>query len=133
VRWKNASVLIRLESAASEGFAAAADGRLHGAFGPAVGLLLEADHFRRKLSRGAELRKVDELPALDLSAVAEVEIFSERVVLPPAGVVDGRSAPDAGRPVEVHEPSAAVAGGVLDDEVPVEKIAWLWSTARRFG
>ena len=97
------------------------DGGLHRALGPAVGLLLEADHFRRKLGRGAELRQVDELPALDLAAVAEIEVFGERVVLPAAGVVDGGAAPDAGRAVEVHEPAAAVAGGVLDDEVAVEE------------
>ena len=60
------------------------------ALGPAVGLLLEGDHLRRQLGRGAELREVDELPALELAAVAEVEVFGERVVLPAAAVVDVR-------------------------------------------
>src|SRR4051794_26514441 len=86
-----------------------------------MGLLLEGDHLRRKLCGGGVLREIDELPPFDLAAIAEVEIFGERVMLPPAAVVDGGTAPDAGGAVEVHEASAAVAGGVLDDEMPVEK------------
>ena len=97
------------------------DAGLGAALGPAVGLLLEADHLGRQLGGGGVLRQVDELPALDLGAVAEVQIFGERVVLPAAGVVDGGAAPDAGGAVEVHEPAGAVAGRVLDDEVAVEE------------
>ena len=89
--------------------------------GPAVGLLLVADHLRRQLRRGRVLRQVDELPALELGAVAQVQIFGQRVVLPAAGIVDGGPTPDAGRAVEVHESAAAVAGGVLDHEVAVEE------------
>ena len=63
----------------------------------------------------------DEPPAAQLRAVAEIEILGERVVLPAAGVVDGRPAPDAGRAVEVEEAPAAVAAAVLEDEMAVEQ------------
>ena len=97
------------------------DAGLGAALGPAVGLLLEADHLRRQLGRGRVLGQVDELPALELGPVAQVQVFGQRVVLPAAGVVDRGAAPDAGGAVEVHEPAAAVAGRVLDDEVAVEE------------
>jgi len=86
-----------------------------------VGLLLEADHLRGQFRGSAELREVDELPALDLCAVAEVEVLGEGILLPPAGIVDGGAAPHASRPVKVHEPPAAVSRGVFDDKVPVEE------------
>src|SRR2546430_17669960 len=86
-----------------------------------MGLLLEGDHFRRQFCRGGVLREVDELPAFAVASIAQVEIFGERVMLPTAAIIDGRAAPDAGGAVEVHEASTAVAGGVLDHEMPIEE------------
>ena len=62
-----------------------------------------------------------EPPAAQLRAVAEVEIFGQRVVLPAAGVVDRGAPPDAGRAVEVEEAAGAVAPAVLEHEVRVEQ------------
>src|SRR5579871_5877585 len=97
------------------------DGRLHASLGPAMRLLLEADHFGRKLGRGAELRQINELPSLHLCAVGKIEVFGEGVMLPPAGIVDCLTPPDSCRAVEVHESPAAIAGSVLDDEMPIEE------------
>src|SRR4051794_26222047 len=97
------------------------DARLHRTLRPAVGLLLKGDHLRRKLRRRAKLRKVHELPALKLAAIRKIKVFSERVVLPAATVVDRRAAPHARGAVEMHEPAAAVARGVFDDEMTVEE------------
>ncbi len=62
-----------------------------------------------------------ELPPLQLRAVGQVQILGEGIVLPAAGVLDASSAPHAGRAVEAHEPPAAIAGCVLDHEVPVQQ------------
>jgi len=51
----------------------------------------------------------------------EIEIFGERIVLPAAGLIDRHATPDAGRPVEVEEPPAAIAAAVLEHEVSVEE------------
>src|SRR3712207_7858805 len=45
----------------------------------------------------------------ELRAVAQVEIFGQRVVLPPAAALDRLAAPDPGRSVEVEEAAGAVA------------------------
>ena len=53
--------------------------------------------------------QVDEPPALQLRAVAEVGILGQRVVLPAAGVVDHPPPQDARGAVEVEEQPAAGA------------------------
>ena len=78
-------------------------GDLNGAFGPTVLLALEGAHLDRDFGGGDRVVDVDELPALDLGAIGEVEVFGEGVVLPPASIFDGAGAPDPGGPVEVEE------------------------------
>ena len=68
-----------------------------------------------------DVREEMELPSAQLSAIAEVEILGQRVVLPTARIVDRLSAPHAGRTVEVEEVLRAVAPAVFEDEVPVEQ------------
>jgi len=94
---------------------------LDGALGPAVLLALEAVDVHRQLRRHVELVQVEEAPAGQLGAVREVEVLGDRVVLPAAGLGDGPAAPDAGGAVEVEEAAAAVAGGVLDQEMAVQE------------
>ena len=62
-----------------------------------------------------------ELPAPQLSAVAQVQVFGQRVVLPAAAVDDRFAAPDPGGAVEVEEVPRAVAAAVLEHEVRVEQ------------
>ena len=90
------------------------------ALGPAVLLRLEGVHLDRHFGGRDEVRHEQELPALELRAVAEVEVLGERIVLPAARVGDHLAAPDAGGAVEVEERAGAVAAAVLEDEVPVE-------------
>ncbi len=91
------------------------------ALGPAVLLLFEAGDFRRELGGGEEFGEENELPAAELGAVGEIDIFGESVVLPAAGIFDGLFAPSARGAVEVDETSGAVAGGMFDHEVAVEE------------
>ena len=84
-------------------------------------LALEGVHLHRQFGRRHVVGQEDELPALQLGAVAEVEVLGERVVLPAAAVDDRLAPPDAGGAVEVEEAAAAVAAAVLEHEVPVEE------------
>ena len=84
-------------------------------------LHLEAVGLDRQLRGALDRRGVDELPALKLSAITQIGIFGERVVLPAARVRDHRLAQDAGRAVEVEKQPAAEARDVLQHEVAVEQ------------
>ena len=95
--------------------------RLHGTFGPAVLLTLEAAHVARKLRRSRHVGRIDERPAAELCPVAQVHVLRDRVVLPSPRIIDSGSPPHAGCPVEVEEATGAVARGVLDHEVPIEQ------------
>ena len=55
----------------------------------------------------------DELPAGHLRAIAQVEVFRQRIVLPATGFFDAGAAPEAGGAVEIKEASAAAAGGLF--------------------
>ena len=91
------------------------------AFRPAMLLRFEAVHVDRQFRRRHDIGQEDKLPALELRAVAEVEVFGERVVLPATGFSDARFAPESGRAVEIKEASAAAARDLLEEEVAVEK------------
>src|SRR3954471_11198132 len=84
-------------------------------------LRLEGVHLDRHFRRGDYVGHEDEPPALELSPIAEIEILGQRVVLPPAGVVDRDAPPDTGRAVEVEEAAAAIPPAVLEHEVAVEQ------------
>src|ERR1041385_7217921 len=56
-----------------------------------------------------------------LRAVAEVEVFGKRVVLPAARIGNRRAAPDARRAVEIEEQPGSVPATVLEHEVRVEQ------------
>jgi len=95
--------------------------RLHRPLGPAVLLGLEGVHLHRQFAGNLHLGQEEEALALQLGPVAQIQVLGEGVVLPAAGLADGRFTPDAGGAVEVEEAARAVAGGVLDDEVGFEE------------
>ncbi len=97
------------------------DAGLDESLGPARLLGFEGGHFDGQLGRALDLGQVFELPAGHLRAVAEVGVFSERVVLPAAAIGDGLAAPHAGGAVEVEVLAGAGAGAVLQNKVPVEQ------------
>ena len=99
-------------------------GDLRQALGPSRLLHLEAMHLDGQLRGAIEARQVDEAPAFELRAIAEVGIFGEGIVLPAARVVDHGDAQNAGRAVEVEEVAGARARAVLEDEMAVEQHAF---------
>src|SRR5260221_5678437 len=88
---------------------------------PASLLRLELLHFDRHFGRRDQPGHEDELPPAQLRAIAQIEIFRERIVLPAAGVLDCDAAPNAGSAVEIEEASAAMATAVLENEMTVEQ------------
>ena len=81
----------------------------------------EAVHLGGQLGGRDEVGQVNEFPALELGAVAEVEVLGEGVVLPAAAALDAGAPPEAGRAVEIEEAPGAAAGGLLEHEVAVEE------------
>src|SRR5205809_7824463 len=89
--------------------------RLHEPLGPASLLRLKSIDVYGKLGGAFDLREIEKFPTAKLCAIGKVGVFGEGVVLPAAGVGDGRAAPDTGRAVEIEEGAAAGARAVLDD------------------
>src|SRR5579864_6561524 len=87
---------------------------------PPVLLRLERVHVRRQLRRTGKRRQILNPPSRQLGAIAEVEIFRERIVLPAARVTDRAGAEHAGCAVEGEEQTAAVARRLLDDELAAQ-------------
>ena len=106
-------------------------GRLNQAFRPAGLLGLEGIHLHRKLRGALDGRVVHKLPATQLRAVGEVCVLGERVVLPAAGVGDGRAPPHPGRAVEVEEAPGKIPPAVLDNEVSVEQNRFHFGQVRK--
>ncbi len=84
-------------------------------------LRLEGVHLDGQFRGRDQVGHEQELPAAQLRAIAQVEVFGQRVVLPAARVADRRAAPHAGRAVEVEEATRPVARAVLEHEVAVEQ------------
>ena len=61
-----------------------------------------------------------EAPTGQLCAIAQVHVLGERLVRPPARILDAATAPDPGGAVEVEEQPAAHAHGVLQQEMRIE-------------
>src|SRR5215472_9139498 len=95
--------------------------RLNRTFGPAMLLRLEAVHVHRQLGGSDHIRKVNEFPARELGAIAKVEILAQRVRLPASALLDARTSPETGSPIEIEKPPATAARGLLKQEVPVQK------------
>ena len=86
-----------------ENFREQFDRCLDGAFRPAELLALERGVSFRDLRRDDDVGDVFEVPAFQLGAVGEVEVFGEGVGGPAPCILDRAAAPDAGGAVEVEE------------------------------
>src|SRR5207244_9214865 len=62
-----------------------------------------------------------ETPPAKLRAIAEIEVLGERIVLPPAGIVDRFAATHTGRAVEIEESAGPISAAMLEHEVTVEE------------
>src|SRR5690348_3943619 len=79
------------------------EGGLHQALGPARLLGFEGVHLDGQLGGAINFGKINEFPAAKLSAIGEIGVFGERVVLPAAGIFDGGAAPDAAGAIEIEK------------------------------
>ena len=80
---------------------------LRQALSPAELLYLETVNFHRQFGGAIQIRQVHKLPALDLRPITEIGILSERIVLPPARIVDHRLPQNSGSAVEIEEIACA--------------------------
>src|SRR5207248_6931249 len=88
---------------------------------PARLLGFKSSHLNREFSRTFDILQIFELPALQLSAIGKIGIFRKGIVLPPAGIFDGPSAPHSCRPIEIEEDLRPRASAMLEDKVAVEQ------------
>ena len=51
-------------------------------------LRLETIHVYRELGWSNDVRKINELPAGELRPIAQIEVLAQRIVLPPAALLD---------------------------------------------
>ena len=74
-----------------------------------------------KFGRGDHVREEDELPAGELRAITQIEIFGQRVVLPAARLLDADCPPEPGRAVEIEEAAAAAARRLFEQEMAIQE------------
>src|SRR5262245_26255950 len=74
-----------------------------------------------KFGRHDGLGQINEPPTFHLRPVAEVEVFSQCVVVPAPRIRYARFAPDTGGAIEVKKSSAATSSGLFEKEVPIEE------------
>src|SRR4051812_1743695 len=84
-------------------------------------LRLESVHVHGQLSGCDHVCQKDKLPARQLSAIAQVEVLRQRVMLPSPCLFDARFPPQARRAVEVKEASAPAPRRLLQKEMAVEE------------
>ncbi len=82
---------------------------------------LEPVHIDRQLRGSHDIGKENEFPTVQLGAVAQIQVFCERVVLPTASILDARFSPKPGGAVEVEKTAAPAAGSLLQQQVTIQK------------
>ena len=78
-------------------------------------------HLDGQLRRAIQARQVDETPARELRAIAQVGIFGESVMLPAAGVFYSAPPKDACGAVEIEKITGPGSRSVLENEMAVEQ------------
>ncbi len=76
-------------------------------------LRFETVHVDRQFRRGHYVGEKNKFPARQLSAVAKIEIFAKRVMLPAARFLDAGASPETGRAIEIKKASAPAARGLF--------------------
>lgn len=84
------------------------------AFGPPMLLRLEAVHVHGQLRGRDHVGQKHKFPTSKLRAIAKIEIFRKRVVLPTTRVGDARFSPEPGGAVEIEKAAAATARGLFE-------------------
>ena len=120
LRWKNASAFAPGDRCEPSRRRSSSRASLDRPLGPSELLGAERHDVVGELGGDDDVFAVDEAPAGELGAVAEVQVLGQRVVLPAAAVPDGGLAPHAPGAGEVEQPAGRGADAVLDDVVPVQ-------------
>ena len=94
---------------------------LRHALAPPILLCLEGANVERQLGRDDDVGPVDEAPPVELGSIAQVEVFRERIGLPPARPADRVESPNARRAVEIEEATRSGSRNVFDPKVRVQE------------
>src|ERR1051325_8566415 len=80
-------------------------------------LFLISLHLGWQLSRDDHIRKIVKFPAAHLGSIAQVEVFSQSIPLPAAGILNASPAPQSCCPVEIKKEAVLGTDRLLDDEM----------------
>jgi hypothetical protein len=84
-------------------------------------LRLESVHVHWKLSGSHNIGQKNKFPALKLSPIAKIEIFSEGIMLPASTFFNTCAPPEAGGSIEIEKAATPATGGLLEQKMPIEK------------
>src|SRR5205823_6931427 len=84
-------------------------------------LRIEAVDVYRQFSRSYNVSNINDSPARELSAIDEIEILAQRIILPASALFDTGTPPETSRSIEIEKPAAAAARGLLKQKVSVQK------------
>ena len=84
-------------------------------------LRLKPIHVYRQLRGSNDVGEVNELPARELRPIAQIEILTQRIVLPSSALLDARTAPQPGRPIEIEKAAAAATRDLLKQKMSIQK------------
>src|SRR4030095_4647475 len=84
-------------------------------------LRFETVHVDRQFGGRQNWGRENKFPAGELRAVAKIEIFAKRIVLPAARFFDAGLSPKSGGAIEIEKSSTAAARGLFEDKMAVQK------------
>src|SRR5438874_10950656 len=90
---------------------------LDGSFCPAMLLRFKSVHVHWELSGRYNISQVNEFPAHELGAIAQIEILSKRVMLPATSFHDGGTSPETGGFVGIEKFAGPASSRLLDATV----------------
>ena len=82
-------------------------------------LRLEAVHVHRQLGRGDNVCQINKLPPRELRAIAQIQVLAQRISLPASTLLDTRTSPKPGRPIEIEKTPAAATCSLLQQEMAI--------------
>ena len=97
------------------------DRGLNQPFVPAMLLGEKGSEGGRNFGGTGHVVPIEKFPTGQLGAIGKIGVLGQGVMLPASGVSDAAFSPDSRRTVEIEPLSGIRPGGLLDDEMPVEK------------
>src|SRR6266404_3627054 len=84
---------------------------MDGSLCPAMLLRLKSVHVHWQLSGSHDIGQKNKFPALELSAIAKIEIFTQSIMLPPSALFNTCAPPKTGGSVKVEKAATPAASG----------------------